>query len=107
MISDAATLERRVSYSPYGEARHHYYNDVDGDGDVDVNDYNTAIAANGKHVYESGYNVDADFNRDGVVNSTDTAQLSSTFYKSALPGGWIAPVANTMALDGTLGTCQV
>jgi RHS repeat-associated protein len=74
---------------------------VDGDGDVDVNDRNAALAASGKSIYETGYNVHADVNRDGVVDSADTSQIVSTNYQLALPVG----VLSSDKVGNIIGYC--
>jgi len=44
----------------------------DGDGDVDATDQSLVTAALNQRIFNSSYNVDADFNRDGFVNSSDS-----------------------------------
>lgn len=53
--------------------------DVNGDCKVDTGDLNGVLVAFGKMIGEVGYNASADFNLDGVVNSTDLNTLLTTF----------------------------
>jgi RHS repeat-associated protein len=101
LISSTGHLIERVSYDAYGTAQHHWMQDVDGDGDVDANDESLATNASGNAIYQSGYNVDADFNRDGVINSTDTAEVTSSSYAAAIRAGWLS--ASTVG--NTIGYC--
>jgi len=38
LVDDAGEVAERVSYDPYGKARHHWREDVDGNGSVDSDD---------------------------------------------------------------------
>lgn len=84
LISPSSRLIESVSYDAYGTAQHHWMQDVDGDGDIDANDESLTTNASGNSIYQSGYNVDADFNRDGVINSTDTSEVTSSSYTAAI-----------------------
>jgi len=92
-------LHERVSYDPYGKARHHLLADVDGDGDSDLDDRNSIDT--GRSIGSAYYNVDADFDRDGDVDMTDflTAVAGSG---AALPAGRISSsdVGSTIGWDG-------
>ena len=101
MISNSRRLIERVSYDAYGTAQHHWMQDVDGDGDIDANDESLTTSASGNSIYQSGYNVDADFNRDGVINSTDTAEVTSSSYAAAIRAGWLS----ASAVGNTIGYC--
>ena len=102
LISSSGRLIERVSYDGYGTAQHHWMQDVDGDGDIDANDESLITNASGNAIYQSGYNVDADFNRDGVINSTDTAEVTSSSYAAAIRAGWLSAsnVGNTIGYCG-------
>ncbi|MFO0828665.1 MAG: RHS repeat-associated core domain-containing protein [Phycisphaerales bacterium] len=90
VLDSSATLVERVDYDAYGEARHHLARDVDGDGDVSSADYDPARGAQGKSIGTSGYYPDADWDRDGDVDSTDVSNFASTYYESAVAPGLIA-----------------
>ena len=108
IIDRAAGLVERITFDAYGEARHHWKQDVDGDGDIDSADQTAASNASGKRIYQSGYNVHADFNRDGIVNGTDTALVGPTYYNGALAEGTLsmpyAPSSST-GVDNVIGYC--
>ncbi len=108
LISDSAALIERISYTPYGEARHQPNHDVDGDGDVDAADGTLATAAysgGNNLIYQSNYNPDADFDRDGDVDSNDTVLTGSTYYKAALPPGWLSSGGWVGEQFNTIGYC--
>ena len=69
ILDDSAGLIERISYDAYGEARHHYRSDLDGDGDVDSADATAMTASQGKPIGDAAYNVDADIDRSGAVSS--------------------------------------
>jgi RHS repeat-associated protein len=100
-LNRVGTLTFRVAYDAYGEARHSWARDIDGDGDVDSDDYNIANAARTKEIHETGYNADADWNRDGEVTSTDVAAFGSTHHAGAIPAGLVAPRTSEL----TVGFC--
>lgn len=98
MMGSGASITERVDYRAYGLARHHWKGDVDGDGDVDIDDSTYVISAN---IGDEFYFVEADLNRDGAVNATDLAQIGAG--KAALPTGWISDGAtadNLFGFDG-------
>jgi RHS repeat-associated protein len=100
-VNRVGTLTFRVAYDAYGEARHSWARDIDGDGDVDGDDYNIANAARTKEIEDPGYNADADWNRDGEVTSTDVAAFGSTHHAGAIPAGLVAPRTSEL----TVGFC--
>ncbi len=57
-VNRVGTLTFRVAYDAYGEARHSWARDIDGDGDVDSGDYNIANAARTKEIHETGQGSD-------------------------------------------------
>ncbi len=93
----------RVTYDAYGEARHHDWRDVDGDGDYDATDRGiiASIPFQGYPITNANYNADADLNRDGVVNATDIT-LSTTTYPTPLAKGELsyAHVGGRFGYDG-------
>ncbi len=69
-----------------------------GDGD----DHAIANAARTKEIEDpTGYNADADWNRDGEVTSTDVAAFGSTHHAGAIPAGLVAPRTSEL----TVGFC--
>lgn len=102
LLDNNGVLKERNIYDAYGTSRHRYSGDMDGDGDVDAADQSAinALAASTPDIEDGAYNVEADINRDGVVNSSDTA-LAVT--RSALPSGYISDIAaadNIAGFDG-------
>jgi hypothetical protein len=53
--------------------------DVDGDGDVDLNDLASLLSAYGSSTGDPDYNPNADFDNDGDVDLTDLATLLSNY----------------------------
>ena len=53
--------------------------DVDGDGDVDIQDLAALLGAYGKCTGEPGYNPAADFNGDGCISLSDLATLLGNY----------------------------
>ena len=100
-LSGAAEIVERVAYTPYGEARHRYAGDMDGDGDVDTADI-SAIPG-------SGYVADLDADNDGS-NADDTSgwlipRVSSGLYATAVPDGWLSDpgLGSTVGTDNSIG----
>ena len=87
MTNESGSLVERVRYTPYGQARHSWKDDVDGDGDADSADQSAMTASFNKSIGETGYNADADVNRSGKVTLQDTLPFSA---KSALAAGSIS-----------------
>ena|GEM_PF-6887477 len=67
LVEDTGTLVKRTDYTPYGEARHSFREDLDGDGAVDAADLTLFNASYGKSIGDAAYNADADFDRDGSM----------------------------------------
>jgi len=106
IVNDTGVLEQRVRYDSYGNGRHRWRQDVDGDGDIDATDRAIVSGALNKRLYQTGYIVDADFNRDGIVNSTDLGQVTTSDYRAALQSGFISELytsAATGAVDNDIG----
>jgi len=87
VIDDAAKLVERVRYTPYGQARHSWKSDVDGDGDSDSADQSIISSVQNKTIDQAGYDADADINRSGKITLADSALYSA---KSALAAGSIS-----------------
>src|ERR1043165_7152192 len=66
-------LKERVRYDPYGKATHRWGADVTDDDQVNGDDKTAlgAAATAGYHIYDTGYDVAMDLNRDGVIDSAD------------------------------------
>lgn len=108
IVNHAGTLVERVTYDSYGKARHHQPNDVDGDGDCDSSDKGRVDAIRvyspfGSIPISSGYyRAEADLNRDGFVNATDSTLAGN--YASALSAGQISS-ASRGGPDNCVGWC--
>jgi len=92
VLDEAAKVVERVSYDAFGRARHHHDRDVNGDGAYDYNDYlivQSLATFTGKPITHADYNVDADLNRDGVINAGDLSAMTFT-YEAALVFGLIS-----------------
>lgn len=75
MLDSSGGLVERVTYDAYGQARHHYRSDIDGDGDVDSADATAMSASLNKSIGDAAYNVDADIDRSGTVDSADLGTI--------------------------------
>jgi len=71
LLWPSGEVAERVTYSAYGEARHHRGSDVTGDGAADGADTGIILAAWDTAIGDSGYVVEADVNRDGVIGGAD------------------------------------
>ena len=83
IIDDGAALIERVSYSAYGEARHHRAADLDGDGLVGVADL---LEMN---LNWGNFGV-GDLDRDGVVGVQDQFILNEEYGLPALASGHLS-----------------
>lgn len=91
LVAGDGTLVQRLSYDAFGEARHQPARDINGDGAVDATDWNIARGAQNKSIGQTGYNPDADWDRNGTVSSTDVSQFGSANYVAAARLGQLAP----------------
>jgi RHS repeat-associated protein len=99
--STTSILMERVDYDAYGLARHHYPGDTDGDGDYDASDYNTITSLSSVTINGGTYNVEADLNRDGVIDFSDVTLAGGTSYKTALaPGTLTGTPGNNFGFGG-------
>ena len=90
VVDQTGSLIERVGYTPYGEGRHHWPGDLDGDGAVTTgsnSDLTLFNQAAGSSIGDANYNVDADLDRDGDVDNDDLALVSAT---TALRSGLIS-----------------
>jgi RHS repeat-associated protein len=104
-VDHTAELAERITYSAYGEARHHWAADVDGDGDVDSADQSiiSALAAGkGTPIDNPAYRAEADLNRDGIIDGDDVTLAGTT--RGALGAGALssAAVGNIVGYCGYL-----
>lgn len=109
IVNHTGTLIERTSYDSYGKARHHQPGDVDGvNGNCDASDKAIVDAITGNGLYSvpissSSYRAEADLNRDGWINSTDSTLANRT--ASALPSGEIS-IATSGGPDSSVGWCS-
>jgi len=93
VITDqAGVVAERVSYSPYGRARHHRAADLNGDGAVNSADQNILLNAWG-----AGFL--GDLTRDGTVNSADLIILTLN-WGAAEASGRLSITDNTIGFAG-------
>jgi RHS repeat-associated protein len=110
VMGTASKIFERVSYSPYGVARHHWPGDVDGDGDQDNDDRLAINSALGTSIDDAGYIANADLNRDGEIDNADKVLAGQGFppvNKTALAAGELSglSIGNQIGFDGyTLNT---
>jgi RHS repeat-associated protein len=117
VIDKNAVLQERVSYTSYGVGTHRWPHEVNNSGGVvtsgSTSDYGVidglaqANSGAGTPINDpyGNYNVAADLNRDGVIDSTDTSLFDITFggAKSALASGIISDPTgpeNVFGYDG-------
>ena len=105
IIDEDAVIAERVTYTAYGQARHHWLADVDGDGDHDTADRDLVSSLRGKSIGDAGYRAEADLDRNGVINNTDLAIVNQSFGpqygRAALPEG----VLSSADVGNTIGYC--
>lgn len=100
MIDEGGDMYERIEYDAYGNARHRYYGDVNGDGIYDVNDL---ITANGTtNINSTNYHADIDTDFDGTYQS-DEVNAYSSGPSTALPDGWISDPTSTVGPDNSIG----
>jgi len=92
IINHAGAVSERVSYSPYGKARHHRTADLTGDGAVN--------SADQLHLFNAwGDGFFADYNRDGSVDSADLLFLTTNWGAAESPGR-LSVTDNTIGFAG-------
>jgi len=92
ITNQAGAISERVSYSPYGKARHHRTADLNGNGGVDSADQLLLFNAWGDGFF-------ADLNRDGTVDSADLLILSTNWGAAESPGR-LSVTDNTIGFAG-------
>lgn len=103
-----ANVPERVRYTPYGEARHEWGSDLNGDGAVNSADlfsvFLSSFGSSYGDVSSPVYSPDCDLDQDGDVDSSDQALFTGQYTAAALAAGNIsAPsVRNIVGYDGYL-----
>ncbi len=104
LIDDVADVVEWVTYDAYGQAAHHAFGDVDGDGDYDSSDrgliYTITTTYSNPQIHQSGYDAAADLDRDGDVDSTDVSIASGLSTTTALPLGQLSSEGNIFGFSG-------
>ena len=77
ILDNTGALVERVTNDSYGDPRHHFFNDVDGDGDGDSSDLTTIQNLDGDVITDATYNVAADIDRDGDIDTINTSHSQS------------------------------
>ncbi|MBL1218424.1 MAG: hypothetical protein D8M59_13145 [Planctomycetes bacterium] len=104
MVDETAVLIERVEYNAYGLARHHWPNDLDGDGDGnDSADQTVFTTAQGSAIHESGYRANCDFDRDGDVDGTDASYANNHYGSSVLPALAAGRISRSQSTDNSIG----
>jgi len=101
VLDDTAKVIERVSYSAYGEARHHVVGDVDGDGGFGNSDYSDIASRYDAKIGEIDYASAADLDRDGTIDAIDMSIATGS--GSSLPAGQLSDpggVDNPIGWDG-------
>lgn len=100
VLDDAAVLLERVSYDPYGRARHHKLADCSGDGGVGSVDQ---LIVNNNW---GSYPAPGDINRDGQVSVTDLLAVNND-WGSAIAHGELSTTGNVIGWDGYVFNVEV
>ncbi len=103
---DDASLRERVTYWPYGLAEHRWPGDIDGDDNVDGDDFTavyTAINLSPSPVIgDAEYDADMDLNRDGVIDIFDLLALGNWYGRVPVGPGRIS---DPEGIDNVAGYC--
>jgi len=103
MNGKTGQLLERVRYRPYGEARHQWGHDVDGDGDADSADEDViTVDAWLASIGDVGYDVDADLDRDGDVDSADETAWGAIDSEFPLADGVHSSIGAITSWSGTI-----
>ena len=94
IIDDGADVIERISYMPYGHARHHRMADLDGDGKTNTPDQLLLLGNWGN------FGV-GDLDRSGAVGSADLLDLNGDWNATAEPAGQISYDSE----DNQIGYC--
>jgi len=103
-------LWERIEYDAYGNARHRYAGDVNGDGRYDF--FDLAALGGESAIGDANYHADFDVNFDGGVrvgtDATDDSQIITDTVRNgemstALPVGWIGDPSSSVGPDNSIG----
>ena len=103
LLDNNADVYERVWYTPYGEARHHWGKDYNGDrifNSADGSALSAAISGGSVPINDGAYVVEMDYNRDGVLDSSDTPSGSDQL---AVTLGQISDLDATSGPDNWIG----
>ena len=105
ILDNAAALVERVTYDAYGQARHHYMADWEGNGGVTQTEITQIriVAGGANHaIGEANYNPDMDIDRNGDVQTGDYTIANTEGIHSALAKGLLSDpsVDNQIGWDG-------
>jgi RHS repeat-associated protein len=97
IVDETATVIEQVSYTPYGQARHHYRTDLTGDGGTDINDLYVITGNSDPNGFGEG-----DLNRSGVADSTDESIVWGDITTAGIPAGRLSTESedNIIGYDG-------
>lgn len=105
VLDNAGEIMERVSYDPYGEARHHQPGDVDGDGDADSTDVTliqdiivVGMGISPCPIHDADYEVEADLDASGTIDIADLLIAMNT--TAALANGDLSVTGNVIGWDG-------
>ncbi len=102
LIDRSAVVAERVTYTAYGQGRHRWLFDVDGDGGVEIDDLLAISSLVGTPIGNSAYRSECDIDRSGEIDNDD---LAGSSLEAALAFGLISDsssggVDNQIGYDG-------
>lgn len=106
----------RVEYDAYGNARHRYGGDVNGDGryfptsDLSVLGGTASIDGTGSGTYHADWDVNLDGTSDYAISGADNDDLDyivamGLASEATLPDGWISNPSDADGPDNSIGYC--
>lgn len=102
VLDGTGDVYERITYDAYGQARHRFAADCDGNGQYDNND-NSGFFTNGTTIDDTlAYHADFDVNCDGAINVVDIGILAGSS-PVAMPDGWIGEPDSTTGPDNSIG----
>ena len=108
VLDQEGNVYERIDYDAYGQARHRYGGDANGDGIPSVNPFANDFNLNGGDnlIDETNYHVDLDVDCDGVFDTTDIGTIltnTSNLSFTSLPVGWISDPNSATGPDNAIG----